>query len=121
MNIDDRLDRLEIVVERIAERHEGLSQSVELLVATHRDHESDFQEHKRIMAGVIESLHQNDLKLTAMLEGQQQILAAVSQEQQLARGDRNEFRDAMMRLSVIAEAHQDTLDDHEKRFGGRGK
>ena len=35
MNIDDRLDRLEIVVERIAERHEGLSQSVELLVATH--------------------------------------------------------------------------------------
>lgn len=32
-----------------------------------------------------------------------------------------DIRDAVMRLSVIAEAHQDTLDDHDERVGALEK
>ncbi len=107
----------------IDERLEALTQSVELLVSMHNEHErqfaehqNQFAEHKRLVTGAIESiaetsrqLRENDRQLT-------QMLAAMRSEQQQ---DRHEFRDAMMRLSVIAEAHQDTLDDHEKRLGRR--
>jgi chromosome segregation ATPase len=116
----------------IDERLEALTQSVELLAAMHKDHErqfeeqqrqfderhrqfeerqQQFEEHKRLVTGAIESiaetqrqLAENDRKLT-------QLVAGMSVEQK-------DLRDAIIRLSVIAEAHQDTLDDHEKRLAG---
>ncbi len=105
----------------IDERLEALTQSIELLVSMHNDHErhfeehrkefaeqrKEFAEHKRLVTGAIESIAETNRQLAQMLAGMR------SEQVQ----DRGEFRDAMMRLSVIAEAHQDTLDDHEKRLG----
>jgi hypothetical protein len=123
MNIDERLDRLAIFVERMAEKHDGLNHSVELLVSMHNEHErifqehrNEFQEHKRLVGGAIESLAETNRQIGETNRQLAQIMAGMRSEQQQ---DRQEFRDVMMRLSVIAEAHQDTLDDHEKRLGNR--
>ncbi len=146
MNIDERLDRLTMVVERMAEdyqrfdrfvermteRHEALSQAVELLVSMHKEHESqietnrhEFQEHKRLVTGAIESIAETNRRLATLMVKMDNEQARQSAEQARLSGeqqqDRKEFRDVMMRLSVIAEAHQDSLDDHEKRFGGNSK
>ena len=126
----------------IDERLEALTQSIELLVSMHNDHErhfeehrkefaeqrkefaeqrKEFAEHKRLVTGAIESiaetnrqLGETDRKLAILIAGMHDDQVRMRSEQQQ---DRGEFRDAMMRLSVIAEAHQDTLDDHEKRLG----
>ncbi len=140
----------------IDERLEALTQSVELLVSMHNDHERHFEEHrkqfeerqkesaehqkqfgehqkqstehlkqstehlkqfaeyKRLVGGAIESIAETNRQLGENNRVLTQMLAGMRNEQQ---HDRQEFRDAMMRLSIIAEAHQDTLDDHEKRLG----
>ena len=140
----------------IDERLEALTQSIELLVSMHNDHERHFEEqrkecaehrnqfaehrnqfaehrnqfaehrnqfaehrnqfaeHKRLVTGAIESIAETNRQLGETNRQLTQMLAGMRNEQLQ---DRGEFRDAMMRLSVIAEAHQDTLDDHEKRLG----
>ena len=121
MNIDERFEKLGLFIEKLGEKHEGLSQSVELLVSMHKDHEREFAEHKRLVTGAIESIAQTNRQLTQMLAAMHDDQVRMHDEQVRMRSeqqqDRGEFRDAMMRLSVIAEAHQDTLDDHEKRLG----
>ena len=112
----------------IDERLEALTQSIELLVSMHNDHErhfeehqkefaeqrKEFAEHKRLVTGAIELIAETNRQLGETNRQLTQMLAGMRNEQLQ---DRGEFRDAMMRLSVIAEAHQDTLDDHEKRLG----
>ena len=128
MNIDERLEKMGLFMERLGERHEGLTQSVELLVSMHNEHKRQFEEHrkefaeqrkdfaenKRLVTGAIESIAETNRQLTQMLAAMRNDQVRMRDEQLQ---DRGEFRDAMMRLSVIAEAHQDTLDDHEKRLG----
>ena len=108
----------------IDERLEALGQSMELLACFHKDHEEQFarhqrdnEEHKRRLAAAIESiaetnrrLEENDRKLMENDGKLAQLIAGLNEGQQ-------DLRDAVIRLSVIAEAHQDTLDDHDKRLG----
>lgn len=100
----------------IDERLEALTQSVELLVSMHNEHEREFREHKRLVGGAIESIAETNRQISETNRQLTQMLAGMRAEQLQ---DRQEFRDVIMRLSVIAEVHQETLDDHEKRLGGR--
>ena len=108
----------------IDERLEALGQSMELLASFHKDHEEQFarhqrenEEYKRRLAAAIESiaetnrrLEENDGKLMENDRKLSELIAGMGEGQR-------ELRDAIMRLSIIAEAHQDTLDDHDKRLG----
>jgi archaellum component FlaC len=74
MNIDERLERL-------AERHEALTQTVEILG---HDLQQIAQEHKEFVSRMTQ--YSADVK------------------------------DAIARLANIAAAHEDRLDDHDKRI-----
>ena len=91
-----RMDKVEAVLLRIAEKHEGLSHSVELLVAMHNEHELQFQEHRIEFQEHRSEFQANQKVLTNILV---------------------DIRDAVTRLSIIAEAHQETLDHHDSRLG----
>ena len=107
----------------IDERLEALTQSIELLSLMHKDHESQFEDHKRRISVVIESLASSQQELIASNRQQAEtnrqlavIAASLREGQQDMRREQNDLREAIIRLSVIAEAHQDTLDDHDKRL-----
>ncbi len=121
----------------IDERLEALTQSIELLSLMHKDHESQFEDHKRRISAVIESLaiSQQELVESNRQQAERNRQQSETNRQQsetnrqqaetnrqlavIAAGLREgqqDLREAVMRLSVIAEAHQDTLDDHGERL-----
>jgi hypothetical protein len=88
VDIDDRLDRL-------VERHEALSQSLELIAAMQRDGERQFKEER------------------AQTE---QLFGQVALRLREATDNIREMSDSINRLARIAGVHQDRLDGHEQRL-----
>jgi hypothetical protein len=69
MTIDERLDRL-------TERHEALTQTVELSVHLHRENEEAIKKNQALLAGVIESIdslariaHSHERRISDLEEG----------------------------------------------------
>jgi septal ring factor EnvC (AmiA/AmiB activator) len=80
------------------------------------EHRRDFAEHRRIMAAVVESIHQTTQQLTENDRTLTALLVEMHEEQKQTRQERTDLREAVMRLSVIAEAHQDKLDEHDEQL-----
>ena len=85
---EQRWERIERTLDRIAERQDALTMSLELAYAEQQEHKREAEQFKRTMAAVIESLHQTNQRLDANLA----------------------------RLSVIAVDHDETIDELQARL-----
>ena len=53
----DRMDRIERVLERLGERHEALTRTVELIAGMQRAGEARQEKNESLLAQVIEAIH----------------------------------------------------------------
>lgn len=99
MTIDERLEKL-------AERHEALSQTVELLAQMHRENEAAFAQRYDQIAERHAALAQTVELLTQIHRDNETFL----------RERFSQMADAINRLAHIAEIHDGRLDDHQQRL-----
>jgi hypothetical protein len=96
MTIDERLDRL-------VQRHEALTESVQMLLLSHREHEQrsekQFAQHQQQFAQ-----HQEEFAQHEQLFGQIALRL-------------REVTDGIDRLARVAGVHQERLDDQQQRLG----
>ena len=84
MTIDERLEKL-------AERHEALTQTVELLTADIREMAAENRKRDELLGQILKENQKRDERLGQIMEG-------------------------IARLLLVAEAHEDRINGHERRI-----